>query len=131
MAVSHHLKATIVAAISSLALVAASPAQADVLIEAPYPLHKVCGDAITTGIWAQPGTTGSRTVLMYATDVQPGRIWWTKRGKAYSSRWRRWYLPSGWKGYCGTTRVTYALLAPTHGVIWRDSYTVRFRPEEA
>jgi hypothetical protein len=50
----------------------ASPVSAAVLIHAPKK-HLVCGDAITVGIWAQPGTTGSRTVRIKAVDRTSGK----------------------------------------------------------
>ncbi len=84
----------------------ASPASAAVLIHAPKK-HLVCGDAITVGIWAQPGTTGSRTVRIKAVDRKSGKTWWRKKAKARTSHWRYWYLPSGRDGQCKPTTIVY------------------------
>jgi hypothetical protein len=97
-------------------------ASADVLIEA-IPKHLVCGDAITPGIWAQPGTTGSRTVAMRAVDVASGRVWWRKTAQARTSGWRNWTLPSGMRGQCRKTRIVY------RGPRYTARYTVRFTSE--
>ena len=109
-----------VVAVAALALPAA--ASADVLINAPYPLRKVCGDAIKVGVWAQPGTTESRRVTITARDIS-GHVWWHKTVTAPFRDWRYWYLPSGRSGGCGTTLVTYS------GYGWHQTFRVRFRNE--
>jgi hypothetical protein len=101
---------------------AASPAVADVLVEA-IPKHLVCGDAITPGIWAQPGTTGSRKVRIKAIDRRTGRVWWRKTARATSRRWRNWYLPSGRNGQCGSTTIVY------DGPGWTMRFRTSFRSE--
>jgi hypothetical protein len=108
----------------ALASIVAWPAvaAADVLIEA-IPKHLVCGDAITPGIWAQPGTAGSRTVRMRAIDKRTGKTWWHKTAKARTSGWRNWSLPSGRHGQCGPTVIVY------RGPGFHARYTVRFRSE--
>src|SRR3954447_22455270 len=93
--------------LATLALaLGASPASAAVLIHAPKK-HLVCGDPITVGIWAQPGTTGSRTVRIKAIDRNSGKRGGRRRGRARGSRWRYWYLPSGKGGQCRPTTVVY------------------------
>ena len=84
----------------------ASPASAAVLIHGPKK-HPVCGDAITVGIWAQPGTTGSRTVRIKAIDRESGKTWCRKKAKARTSHWRYLYLPSGKGGQCRPTTIVY------------------------
>jgi hypothetical protein len=98
------------------------PYLADVLVEA-IPKHLVCGDAITPGIWAQPGTRGSRTVRMKAIDRRSGRVWWRKKARARTTGWRNWYLTSGWRGWCRRTTIVYS--GP--GFIVR--YNVSFKSE--
>src|SRR4051812_23364355 len=83
-----------------------STAFADVLVSAPS-RTLVCGDAIHVGIWAQPGTRGSRVVRITARDRRTGRVWWRRTATARTSRWRDWYLPSGMGGQCRTTIITY------------------------
>src|SRR4051794_38412799 len=100
----------------------AAPASADVLVSA-IPKHLVCGDAITPGIWAQPGTHGSRKVKIKVIDGRSGTVWWRKTAYAPSRHWRDWYLPSGMDGQCRRTIVVYA--SPG----WTVRYTVRFRSE--
>ena len=56
-------------------MAAASPASADVLISA-IPRTLVCGDAITAGIWAQPGTRGNRKVRIKVVDDRTAKVWW-------------------------------------------------------
>ena len=108
------------------ALVLASSASADVLVSA-IPKRLVCGDAIPAGIWAQPGTTGDRTVKMRAIDRRTGRVWWRKTAKARTrGGWREWHLPSGMDGRCGPTKFVYEL---SNGV--KAKYRIRFRPEGA
>jgi len=101
---------------------AAAPASADVLIEA-IPKRLVCGDAITPGIWAQPGTHGSRTVRIQAIDRRSGRVWWRKKARARTGGWRNWYLRSGWRGRCRRTTIVY------RGPGFTARYTVTFRSE--
>lgn len=104
--------------------VAAPPAGADVLVSA-LPERLACGDPITPGIWAQPGTTGARTVRMKAIDRRTGNVWWRKTAKARTrGGWREWVLPSGRNGRCGTTTFVYTL---ANGV--KDRYVIRFRAE--
>jgi hypothetical protein len=105
---------------------AAAPAtpSAGVLIEA-IPKHLVCGGAITPGIWAQPGTTGSRRVRMRAVDKRTGRTWWRKTANARTSGWRHWRLPSGRRGRCGATTIVY------RGPGFTAHFTVRFRGESS
>jgi hypothetical protein len=100
----------------------ATPASAAVLIHAPKK-HAVCGDAITVGIWAQPGTTGSRTVRITAIDRKSGKTWWRKKAKARTSHWRYWYLPSGKGGQCKATTVVYK------GPGFTVHYRITFRSE--
>jgi hypothetical protein len=92
-----------------LLLFAAPPASADVLVSA-IPKRLVCGDAISPGIWAQPGTTGSRVARMPAVDRATGRVWWRKTATARTrGGWRNWYLPSGMDGQCRATTFVYEL----------------------
>jgi hypothetical protein len=102
--------------------VSASPASAAVLVHAPR-THPSCGGAITLGIWAQPGTRGSRTVRMQAIDRKSGRVWWRKKAKARTSRWRYWSLPSGEDGQCRPTTVVY------RGPGFTSRFKVTFRSE--
>jgi hypothetical protein len=104
------------------ALVVAAPASADVLVQA-IPKRLVCGDPIVPGIWAQPGTTGNRTVRMTAIDRRTSRVWWRKTARAPTSGWRKWYLPSGMSGRCTPTTFVY------RGSGWRAVYRIRFRSE--
>ena len=124
-ALSHRLTSRllllVLVAVAAIAAVPAT-ASADVLIEA-IPKHLVCGDAITPGIWAQPGTTGSRRVRMRAVDKRTGKTWWRKTATARFSGWRNWYLPSGRGGQCGTTTIIYK------GSGFTARFTVRFRGE--
>ena len=112
-----------VTALLALLAVPAS-ARADVLVQ-HIPKRLTCGAAITPGIWAQPGTTGDRTVRMKAVDRRSGVVWWRKTARATSRRWRFWTLPSGKDGRCRPTTVVYRL----HGTTVR--YRVRFRREDA
>jgi hypothetical protein len=100
----------------------AAPASAAVLISAPKK-HYVCGDAIEPGIWAQPGTKGSRTVRMKAIDRKSGRVWWHKKAKARTSRWRYWFLPSGEDGQCRPVTLVYK------GPGFTARYKITFRSE--
>jgi hypothetical protein len=105
-----------------LLAVSAAPASAAVLIHGPK-THLVCGDAITVGIWAQPGTKGSRTVRMKAIDRKSGHVWWRKKAKARTSRWRFWALPSGEDGQCRPTTVVY------EGPGFTSRFKITFRSE--
>jgi hypothetical protein len=110
-------------ALAALA-VAAPPASADVLVSA-LPHRPVCGDPITPGIWAQPGTTGDRTVRMKAIDRRSGKVWWRETAKARTrGGWHTWHLPSGRDGKCRPTTFVYTL---ANGV--KDKYVIRFRRE--
>jgi hypothetical protein len=100
----------------------AAPASAAVLIHAPKQ-HLVCGDAITVGIWAQPGTKGSRTVRIKAVDRRTHHTWWHRKAKARTSRWRFWYLPSGEDGQCRPTTITYK------GPGFTSRFKITFRSE--
>lgn len=104
------------------ALLLAAPASADVLVQR-IPKRLVCGDAIVPGIWAQPGTTGSRVVRMKAIDRRTGRVWWRRKARAPKTRWREWYLPSGMNGHCRRTTFVY------QGRRWKAPYRIRFRSE--
>jgi hypothetical protein len=107
-------------------LLAATPARADVLVSA-IPTRLVCGDPITPGIWAQPGTTGDRTGKMRAIDRASGKVWWRKTAKARTrGGWRTWVLPSGMDGRCRRTTFVYEL---SGGV--KDRYRIRFTRESA
>src|SRR4051794_23434061 len=106
----------------AVALAAPPVASADVLVSA-IPKVLVCGDAISPGIFAQPGTRGSRVVDMSVVDIDTGIVWWRKTARA-TTRWRSWYLPSGRKGYCGATTVSYHLRGR-----WTVRYKVRFKSE--
>ena len=108
--------------VSVAVAIAAPPASADVLISA-IPRTLVCGDAIAPGVWAQPGTRGSRKVRIKVIDDRTGKVWWRKTAKAPSADWRYWYLPSGMDGQCGPTTVVY------QGPGFTDRYKVRFRSE--
>jgi hypothetical protein len=112
--------ASVAAALAAGALPAS--ASAAVLIEA-IPRHLVCGDAITPGIWAQPGTTGSRVVRMRAVDRATGRVWWRKTATARTSGWRNWTLPSGMGGRCRPTTIVY------EGPGFTSRFRVRFTSE--
>ena len=105
-------------------LAAAPAASADVLVSA-IPKRLSCGAAITPGIWAQPGTTGDRTVRMRVIDRSSGRVWWRKTATAPTRAWRNWHLPSGRRGRCGPTTVVYT------GPGFTSRYRVRFRDEGA
>jgi hypothetical protein len=105
----------------ALALLPAS-AQADVLVLAPK-TRVSCGAAIHVGVWAQPGTPGSRVVRITARDRRTGIVWWARTVTATTSRWREWYLPSGRRGQCGATTITY------RGPFPPTSWVVRFRSE--
>jgi hypothetical protein len=108
-------------ALATLAVVA-PPAGADVLVSA-LPDRLACGEPIAPGIWAQPGTTGDRTVRMKAIDRRTGRVWWRKTATArIRGGWRTWVLPSGMRGRCRTTKFVYTLPG---GV--KDKYVIRFR----
>jgi hypothetical protein len=103
-------------------LVLAAPASAAVLVEG-LPKRLVCGDPITPGIWAQPGTTGSRVVRMKAIETRTGHVWWRKKARAVTSHWRRWVLPSGMNGRCHRTTFVYQ----GHGM--KAVFHIRFRSE--
>ena len=105
-----------------LLAVSVAPASASVLIHAPK-THLVCGDAITAGIWAQPGTKGSRTVRMKAIDRRSGRVWWRKKARARTSRWRFWSLPSGEDGQCRPVTLVYK------GPGFTSRFKITFRSE--
>jgi hypothetical protein len=111
------MKKFIVAALGAAVLAAGVPAaaNADVLVESK-PSQRYCGDAITVGIWAQPGTRASRWVTITARYMN-GRVWWRKRAYASTRRWHDWYIAPY---NCATTRITY------RGAGWRYSYVVRF-----
>ncbi len=105
---------------------AAPPARADVLVSA-IPKRLACGAPITPGIWAQPGTTGDRTVKMRAIDRASGKVWWRKTARARTrGGWREWTLPSGMRGRCRRTTFVYEL---SGGVEAR--YRIRFTRERA
>lgn len=105
-------------------LIVVPSASADVLVTA-LPKRLVCGDAINPGIWAQPGTTGSRKVRMRAIDRSTGKVWWRKTATARTQAgWRDWSLPSGMAGRCGRTTFVYELPG---GV--KAKYRVRFKSE--
>jgi len=106
----------------TVGLLLAAPASAAVLVQA-IPKRLVCGDAIVPGIWAQSWTTGNRIVRMKAIDRRTGRVWWHKKARALKSHWRKWYLPSGMAGQCGSTTFVYR----GHG--WKATYRIRFRSE--
>jgi hypothetical protein len=113
----------LIAAIAAAAFAAPASAQADVLVNAPS-THAVCGDAIRVGVWAQPGTPSpERAVLITARDRRTGIVWWSRAVTA-TSRWRFWSLPSGRRGQCGTTVITYVRAADPP-----DRFVVRFRNE--
>jgi hypothetical protein len=99
-------------------------AGAHVLVEAPK-TNAVCGDAIHVGVWAQPGTPSpERAVLITARDRRTGIVWWSRAVVALTTRWRRWQLPSGRHGQCGTTVITYVEAAEPS-----ERFVVRFRSE--
>jgi hypothetical protein len=114
------LRAAFVAVLAIALLPAA--ASADVLIQR-IPKRLMCGDPINPGIWAQPGTTGDKTVRMKAVDRRSGVVWWRKTATATSRRWRQWVLPSGKDGRCGPTTFVYRFAGTT------VRYKVRFRSE--
>jgi len=117
-------RASLAASLVAVAGAASVPAtaSASVLIQA-IPHRLVCGDAITPGIWAQPGTTGPKTVRISAIDNATGRTWWHKTAIAPTSGWRNWTLPSGRGGQCGATTIVY------RGPRFAKRYTVRFANE--
>ena len=86
--------------------IAATPASAAVLISGPK-THPACGDPIVPGIWAQPGTTGSRTVRIKLIDRKSGKTYWHRKAKAPFSHWRYWTLPSGKGGLCKPVTLVY------------------------
>jgi hypothetical protein len=51
-------------------------------------------------------------------------VWWSRAVTALTTRWRYWQLPSGRRGQCGTTVITYVLAAGAS-----DRTVVRFRNE--
>ena len=114
-------RTTVPVALAGL-LAAAPAASADVLISA-IPKRIVCGAAIKPGIWAQPGTTGSRWVRMKAVDRATGKVWWRKTAKARTRGWRDWYLPSGMDGRCRPTTFVYVVNGQ------RVKYRIRFTSE--
>jgi hypothetical protein len=105
-----------------LFVILAGPASADVLVSA-IPKRLVCGDAIKPGIWAQPGTRGSRKVRIKVIDDRTGKVWWRRTASAPTRAWRYWYLASGMRGQCTRTTVVYS--APG----WTARYHVRFASE--
>lgn len=115
------MKSLIVAAVVA-ALALAAPASAAVLVQY-IPKRLACGDPIVPGIWAQPMTTGGRTVRMQAIDRRTGRVWWRKTARAPSRHWRMWTLPSGMNGRCAPTTFIYR----GHG--FKATFRVRFRSE--
>jgi hypothetical protein len=115
------LRAVLIAVVLVVALPAT--ASADVLIHGIQE-RLVCGDPITAGIWAQPGTTGSRWVRMKAIDRDSGQVWWRRRARATTRRWRYWTLPSGMQGRCRRTTFVYTLPG---GV--KSRFHIRFRSE--
>jgi hypothetical protein len=119
-----HRRSLLVACVVVAGAAVPATASAAVLIEA-IPKHLACGDAITPGIWAQPGTTGSRRVRMRAVDKRTGRTWWRKTATARTSGWRNWTLPAGRGGHCGATTIIY------RGGGFTARFTVRFRGEGA
>jgi hypothetical protein len=104
-------------------------ANAAILISSPEP-ELVCGDAIQVGIWENPNKNPTpkshRKVTIRAIDKATGRTWWKKTATA-THKWRYWYLPSGRRGQCGTTVVTYTYRPAKRTIV--DRTTVRFRPE--
>jgi hypothetical protein len=98
----------------------AGTASAHVLISG-IPKHLVCGDAISPGVYAQPGTV-HRAVTVKAIDRRTGKVWW-HRSLTVPHHWRYWVLPSGRRGRCGATTIAY------RGVGLKARYTVRFRSE--
>jgi len=105
---------------SAIFFASAGSASADVLVSA-IPKHLYCGDAITPGVWAQPGTA-HRRVAIKAIDRDTGKVWW-QRTLLAPHHWRDWVLPSGRRGQCGPTTIVYR----GHG--FKVRYTVRFRSE--
>jgi len=114
--------ATIPIAVAAVALVAPAAASADVLVSA-IPKRLVCGAPIKPGVWAQPGTAGSRKVTIRVKDRRTGVVWWRRTVTAPTSGWRDWYLSSGKDGQCGPTKVVYIV----NGVKVR--YYTRFKSE--
>jgi hypothetical protein len=104
-------------------LCTAAPASANVLVNG-IPKRPVCGDALSPGIFAQPGTKGSRKVRMWAIDDRSGHVWWRKTATA-TTHFRYWSLPSGMDGQCHPTTIVYETLADHN----KSRFHVRFRPE--
>ena len=96
----------LLAAVVGLAVVPSSAAAA-VLVNA-VPKHLVCGDAIKVGVWAQPGTSGDRTVRIKAVGTKTGKTWYRRTATARTSGWQYWTLPSGRRGQCGATTIVYS-----------------------
>src|SRR3954471_3262698 len=123
---------TIATALGAFMLAAPHKADAAILTSAPRE-ELVCGDAIRLGIWyreddaSKPTPMRGRRVTMRAVDVATGRTWWKKTATA-KKKWRYWYLPSGRRGQCGTTKVTFTYRASGRKIV--DRQTVRFRPED-
>jgi hypothetical protein len=110
-----------------IGLVPAAAADADTLIDPPR-TRPSCGGAIAFGVWAQPGTPrASRRVTITVRDRRTGIVWWHRTLSAPTSDFRRWVLPSGYQGWCGTTVVTFK--GTTRGRPWTGTYVVRFRSE--
>src|SRR3954451_5626728 len=126
----HHLIAAMT--VSTVAPAVPFNANAAILTSAPRETL-VCGDAIELGIWyreddeSKPTPMRGRRVTMRAVDVETGRTWWRKTATA-TKKWRYWYLPSGRRGQCGTTKVTFTYRASGRKIV--DRQTVRFRPED-
>lgn len=110
--------------ILALALAAPAAAQADVLINVPD-TSAVCGDLIKVGVWAQPGTTGSRSVSISAQDRVTGRIVARRTVTAMTSHWRYWFVAAP---TCHTTTIAYRSRA-ADGRSETQRFTVHFRSE--
>jgi len=122
-------RATILAAAAVFSLAAPAVAEAAVLVHAPD-RSVSCGGPIQVGIFAQPGTTGNRTVRISAFDRASGKVWWKRTATAPIGRFRSWLLPSGRLGRCGTTTIVYRGFRED-GSRFTSRFTVRFRDEGA
>jgi hypothetical protein len=84
---SHRLFVTLALGAALLA-VAAAPARADVLVNAPDPVID-CGEDIKTGVWYQSYSGGPRWATIAIKSIR-GYTLWRKRVHA-TTTWRFWY----------------------------------------
>ena len=120
-------RTAILAATAAVALAVPAVAEGAVLVHSPS-TRPACGDPIQVGIFAQPGTTGNRTVRISAYDRATKTVWWHRTATAPVGRFRSWILPSGRLGRCGTTTIVYRGFRED-GSRFTSRFTVRFHGE--